>query len=233
MLRFNKFFPSDVLTLVTDKRINFALPKEGEPFTEGQRQFLNTVLAGARCGVVNVRQVHGCRVILGTPQYLKRTAIGRADAVVTNIPRLPIAVRTADCLPVFIFDPKNKAIGVVHAGWKGTKKQVVPAAVKLMRKKFRSRAKDLKVAFGPSIKNCCYQVGKEFKRHFPKDVKMTPEGLCLDLPMVNRRQLVSLGVSAKNILDGGACTFCSGKFFSFRRDGEKAGRMLSVMMLKK
>lgn len=233
MLRFNKFFPPEVLTIVTDKRIDFALPKEGEPFTSGQRQFLNSVLAGARCGVVNVRQVHGRRVVLGSPAYVKRKEISRADAVVTNVPQLPIAVRTADCLPVFIFDPAHKAIGVVHAGWKGTKKEVVPAAVKLMQKKFRSRARDLKVAFGPSIKSCCYQVGKEFKKHFPKDVALTAQGMYLDLPMVNRRQLISLGVPEKNILDGGACTFCSGKFFSYRREGEKAGRMLSVMMLKK
>ena len=218
--------------MISDRHINFALPKTGEPLNSGQKNFLQSFFAEASHKTINVRQVHGRRVVVGSPKYSQKTVVSKADAVVTNIPQLPIAVRTADCLSVFIFDPRHKAIGVAHAGWKGTHKQIVPNAIRMMTKKFGSQAADLKIAFGPSIRACCYQVGREFKRYFPKEIKETPKGLYLNLPLVNKRQLTRLGVKRKNILDESDCTFCNEKFFSFRRQGEKAGRMISAMMLK-
>ncbi len=233
MLKFSNFFPPEVFTLISDRSVNFTLPKAGDhPFGRKQKQFLISRLKKFATKVVNIRQIHGRRIILGTPQYLKRNRIVEADGIVTNVPNLPVAVRTADCLSVFIYDPRHKAIGVVHAGWKGTKKKIISNEVRLMKKKFGSQAADLKVAFGPSIQSCCYQVGQEFKRHFPKEVVKKSDGLYLDLPRVNKLELLGIGVKARNILESDICTFCNNKFFSFRREKERAGRMISIMMLK-
>lgn len=231
MRSFNKFFPPDVMTFTSGRRINFVLPKDGTVFNKQQKNFLQSVLKKSLPRMINIRQIHGRRVILAAPQYLRKNQITEADGAVTNLPNLPLAVRTADCLSAFIFDPPHKAIGLVHAGWKGTRKEIIPNAIRLLIKKFGTRPADLKIAFGPSIRSCCYQVGEEFKRYFPKEVKQTPRGLYLDLPLANKRQLVALGVKSKNILDQEQCTCCSKNFFSYRRDGKKAGRMISVMML--
>src|SRR3989338_1697325 len=228
----SKFFPPEVFACVTNRSINFALPKKGKPFGQKQKRFLSSLFSKTDVPIINVRQVHGRRIVTATPRYLKKGKIVEADGVITNVLNLPIAARTADCLSVFIFDPKKKAIGLVHAGWKGTKKKIVPHAVRLMQRKFGSRLKDLKIAFGPSIRPCCYQVGKDFQKYFPKDVVHKPSGLCLDLPLANQRQLTALGISKKNIFDCELCTFCGPGFFSFRREGEKAGWMISLLMLR-
>jgi len=84
---------------------------------------------------------------------------------------------------------------------------------------------------GPSIRECCYQVGEEFRHYFPAHVKDREGYLYADVTGVNRDQLLQAGVLPENILDSGICTCCNKDYFSFRRDGAKAGRMISLMML--
>ena len=101
-----------------------------------------------------------------------------------------------------------------------------------MRKNFKTNPADLKIAFGPSIKPCCYKVGFEFKKYFPKEIVRRSGSLYLDLNLANRRQLINAGVKKGNIYDCTICTVCNSRFHSYRRDGEKSGRMLSLMMMK-
>jgi len=232
MLHFPNFSPSEVCAFVTDRSVDFARPKEGEPFTGFQKHFLFAQLRKAIETIVTIRQVHGRRVIVVTPRYLRDTKITEADGVITDISDCALTVRTADCLSMFIFDPKHKAIGLVHAGWRGTKKEIIPHAIRLMKEKFDSQPKDLKVAFGPSIRACCYQVGDEFKKYFPQETVQRNTGLYFDLPLANRNQLLRFGVHRKNIFDCELCTCCDKQFFSYRREGEKTGRMISLLMLK-
>lgn len=88
------------------------------------------------------------------------------DGLVTNTPGLLLAVKTADCMPIIIVDPKKHAVGVFHAGWRGTLKRIAEKGVGEMRRWFGSRPQDLKAALGPSIRNCCYNVGEEVRDHF-------------------------------------------------------------------
>ncbi len=231
-LWFNKFFPPEVVALVSDRSINFTLPKKGKPFSRSQEAKVGGLLKHPAAQVINIRQVHGRRIVIATHRYLEKEKIAQADGIITNVLNLPVAVRTADCVSVFIFDPKKRAIGLVHAGWKGTKKQIVPNAITQMQKKFGSKKNDLKIIFGPSIRSCCYQVGEGFKKHFPGEVTQRSSGLYLDLPLVNKNQLAALGVPQKNIYDCALCTFCNHNFFSYRREGERAGRMISLLMLR-
>ena len=158
--------------------------------------------------------------------------VRKADGILTDRTNLPIAVRTADCLPIFVYDPRNRVIGILHAGWKGTRKGIVANALSVMLKKWHTKPSELIVAFGPSIRPCCYEVGKVFKRYFPNEVYKKGEKYFLDTPLVNQRQLLKAGIKKENIYDCGTCTSCSRDFFSYRRQGEQAGRMLSVMMLR-
>lgn len=88
------------------------------------------------------------------------------DGLITATPHLLLAVLTADCLPVIVVDTKNHAVGVFHAGWRGTVKRIVEKGVGEMRRYFGSRPRDLKAAIGPGIHNCCYTVGEEVRAEF-------------------------------------------------------------------
>ena len=145
---------------------------------------------------------------------------------------VPIVIRTADCLPVFIFDQKQRVIGLVHAGWRGSHKRILGSAIERMNNLWDTQVQDIKIVFGQSIKSCCYQVGEEFRGYFPGEIRKKESGLYLDLTLVNGHQALECGVRQENIFDSGICTCCDTRFFSYRREGERAGRMISLMMLK-
>jgi YfiH family protein len=88
------------------------------------------------------------------------------DGLITARPGLLLAIQTADCLPIILVDPKRRAVGVFHAGWRGTLNRIVEKGVGEMRRYFGSRARDLKAAIGPGIHSCCYEVGQEVRDQF-------------------------------------------------------------------
>jgi YfiH family protein len=96
----------------------------------------------------------------------KGEALPAGDGLVTDTPGLLLAVRTADCLPLLIVDPKKRAIGAFHAGWRGTLKRIAEKGVGEMRRWFGSKPEDLRAAIGPCIHSCCYEVGEEVREQF-------------------------------------------------------------------
>lgn len=161
------------------------------------------------------------------------SSIEDTDAFTTNVKEAPLAIFTADCLPVFLYDSENKAIGLVHASWRSSQGNIASKTVRSMRDKFGTMPSDLRVYFGPAIRDCCFQVGAEFKDIFPGHLIVRGDDNYLDLAGVNRKQLLDSGVKDINISDSGLCTCCNeNDFFSFRREGRYCGRMMSVMMLK-
>jgi polyphenol oxidase len=113
--------------------------------------------------LVTLRQVHSDIIHrITTPP--SAPLVG--DGVVTDTPGMVLAIQTADCLPVIVVDPKKHAMGVFHAGWRGTVKRIVEKGVGVMRLHFGSRPRDLHAAIGPGVHNCCYTVGEEVRDHF-------------------------------------------------------------------
>ena len=88
------------------------------------------------------------------------------DGVITNTPGLLLSIQTADCLPILLADPKKRAVGAFHAGWRGTLARVVEKGIGEMRRRFSSNPRDLRAAIGPGIHKCCYQVGPEVREVF-------------------------------------------------------------------
>ena len=113
--------------------------------------------------LVTLRQVHSDIIRFvdspGEPQQA-------GDGLMTATPGLLLAIQTADCLPIILVDPKRRAVGVFHAGWRGTLNRIVEKGVGEMRRYFGSRARDLKAAIGPGIHSCCYEVGQEVRDQF-------------------------------------------------------------------
>lgn len=116
-----------------------------------------------RWPLATVRQVHSDLIhcISAAPKHPLA-----GDGLITRTPGIMLSVLTADCLPVIVVDTRLKAVGVFHAGWRGTLKRIVEKGVGEMRRHFGSRPQDMKAAIGPGIRGCCYEVGPEIKDKF-------------------------------------------------------------------
>jgi len=223
--------PEDFIAFTSDASIDFTPTDFDSPLTDSQRAYLKTKCGVDISQVFWRKQVHGDDILVVGGGVETSKDCPDADAYITNEKNLPIAIRTADCVPVFIFDPLHRVIGWAHAGWKGTHQRIAVKTVQKMQEKYRSQPEGLKVILGPSIRECCYQVGEEFRDYFPSHVKERDGHLYLDVVEANRNQLLQAGVYPENIFDSGICTCCNKDYFSFRRQGAKAGRMISLMML--
>ncbi len=113
--------------------------------------------------LITLRQVHSD--IIGFVDSPTESPLA-GDGLITATPGLLLGIQTADCLPIILVDPKRRAVGVFHAGWRGTLKRIVEKGVGEMRRHFGSRARDLKAAIGPGIHGCCYEVGEEVRAKF-------------------------------------------------------------------
>ena len=160
------------------------------------------------------------------------TSLPETDALITDKKNLPLAIFTADCLSVFLYDPLTPAIGLVHAGWRGCKENISGKTVAYMRQAFQTRPGCLRAGFGPAIRDCCYEVGPDFQNCFPEGLLERGGRTFLDLSAVNRRQLMNAGVLPEHITSADLCTSCRNDLlFSFRREGPGCGRLMSVIML--
>lgn len=220
-----------------DKNMSFAYGDTKDSL-KNRKRFLSRLGIDYR-DLVCAQQVHGSQA-----RYIQETDKGKGalsydtaildtDALITHERNLPLAVFTADCLSVFIYDHRTPSIGLVHAGWRSSRDNIVGKTVKLMQEKFNTEVKDLSVSFGPAIGSCCYTVREDFTDFFPSDLIKRNNHYYLDLVRINKKQLLDLGVKEKNIFDSQICTSCRNEeFFSYRKEGSGCGRMMSVIMLK-
>ena len=215
---------------------------EAENIHENRRRFLNLfdddwLLTGCwQVHGIDVRVVHSPDEaqtkpgVLGDDEY--------CDALVSNTPKVLLAIKTADCVPVLIGDHVTRSFAAVHAGWRGTSSSIVKRAIAKLQKEFQARAEDMRAAIGPAANACCYEVGTEvisvFKERFPTATKLftaTREGHArIDLHQANRDQLIEAGISSDRIHTAPFCTMDRNDlFFSYRREKQKHGRVGRLM----
>lgn len=163
------------------------------------------------------------------------------DALITDEPGLALIVTAADCVPVFLYDPVRRAVGAVHAGWRGTVAGICAQAVAAMERTYGSRPADILAAVGPSIGPCCYEVddvvADPLKAYYgvASTQCLTPvpgkeSKYMLDLWEANRQDLLRAGVRRVQI--SGECTSCGvGRLFSHRAEAGTAGRGAAVIAL--
>ena len=161
------------------------------------------------------------------------SSVAGTDGFITDKKNVPVAILTADCLPVFVYDPERPAIAILHAGWRSTEKNISGEGIRAMQERFGSRPEDLLVGFGPAIRSCCFEVEKDFKSNFPFGLINRDGRIFMDIVLINLKQLLGCGVKEKNISDPKLCTFSENKdFFSFRKEARASGRMISTLMLR-
>lgn len=185
---------------------------------------------------VTTNQVHGALVAAVGPRE-RGSSLDGFDALVTNIPGLPLLLRFADCVPILLFDPVKRAVGVAHSGWRGTVMKITAATVRAMTDAFGTRPHDLIAAIGPSIGPCCYCIGPNVidavRQSFARADRLLSERggkTYLDLWQANVHQLVALGVQQIEL--AGTCTAeHTHDFYSARREQNRTGRFGAIIAL--
>lgn len=195
--------------------------------------------------VATAHQVHSNRVAVVTAQDGGRL-VQATDGLVTETPGLALLLRFADCQPIILYDPIHRALGLVHAGWRGLAQGIARRAVEVMQEAFGTDPADLLAGMGPAIGPCCYTVGDDVASALGYALPdwrkvMTLEadqnrqghpsgaGWRLDLPAANAQQLAAAGVRARRMEQAGLCTAChNDEFFSHRADKGQTGRFAVV-----
>ena len=173
-------------------------------------------------------QVHSDHV-----QLVKKPGMVPAcDALITSQRNLFLTIQTADCFPVFLYDPLVQAVGIVHSGWRSTAKQIVAKTIRFMEAELQAKPERLLAAIGPGVQQACYQVDKKTASYFSDDV-LLPDGsghFKLDVQGAIVSQLHQAGVTEEHIERDKTCTHCAAElYYSYRRDGINSGRMMGVI----
>lgn len=197
--------------------------------------------------VIQPHQTHNDKIVVVDNPNLTREDLEGVDALVTTLEGVAIGVRSADCVPVLLYDPVHRVVAAVHSGWRGTVQWIVAKTIRLLQERFATCPSDLQAIIGPCICNDCFQVGEEVvqafrEAHFPEGIfsyrapgtVATPmeEGHHIDLVEANAWLLSSHGVLSENITRSGICTYRDERFPSARREKNiKCERIINVIRL--
>ncbi len=188
---------------------------------------------------VTTWQVHGADVVMAHAPVPERKWLAKADGVITNQPNVPLVMRFADCVPILYHDPVQQAIGMAHAGWRGTVQGMAQEMVVAMQEAYGSKPQDIVAVIGPSISQVHFQVGEEvvsaIQERYGTDealiVRDANDGTAyVDLWEANKRDLQMVGVEQIEIM--GLCTYAhTEQFYSHRAEKGRTGRFGVVITL--
>lgn len=229
--------------------LNMALHTGDSPADvwENRRLFAEVLQVDAE-RLVTPRQVHGddvhvvCASDVGMGARCYDASVLTVDALLTNMPGIPLMLCFADCVPLLFFDPVRRVAAVAHAGWKGTAAGIGQKTVLRMQESFGSRPQDVLAGIGPSIGACCFEVGEEVAQTFrmafcdkPQILSRSSAGnVTVDLWMANRLQLEAAGLLPEHIDSADVCTKCSAEqFYSYRQAQGKTGRFAAWIALRR
>ena len=196
--------------------------------------------------VIQGHQVHGSKVAIIDRPWMTREELEGYDAFITNLPGVAIGVRTADCVPILLYDPVRRVIAAVHSGWKGTVLKISQGVIDMMEEVFGTDPEDLRAVIGPCIGPDSFQVGEEVAEKFkdagfpmsqiwsfrgPGDGTPMSGGHHIDLFQANEWLLQERGIRPGNIRVDAIDTYRDPTFFSARREGVQCGRNINAIKL--
>lgn len=209
------------------------------------RKHLCTVLDLDFQRLTAASQIHGGDVLrirqddVGRGRDARDTAIPFVDGLITDRVGVPLISLSADCATIMAFDPVRRALGIVHASWRGTLAGAASNLIRRMQQELGCRPHDVRSGIGPSAGPCCYEVGEDLRRVAATrsiDVdRLIPRRngrFYFDLPKTLEDQLIQAGVPRQNIEQSNVCTICDERFFSHRRDGPDTGRFGLICALR-
>lgn len=169
-----------------------------------------------------LKQIHSNKVfdITNIPKNYE------GDGLITNKSNIALVTKSKDCNSIFIIDTKNKIIGNIHSGWKGTLKSIITIAINQMKEKYNSASKDIKIVFNPSIRECCFEVDNDVYDLFIKKYKdksyyqKVGNKYHINLVRIIKDDAKKLGIKEENIIDNNICTLCNRKLFNSHRNND-------------
>ena len=213
---------------------------EYDNFSQKNIKIACSMIGAASSKLVQPNQQHTDNILILESEadlaYLKQEAF---DAVITNMKNIPVLLVFADCIPVLIYDKKQKVLAAVHAGWKGTAKKIVQKALFNMIGFFNSEPQNIVAAIGAGIGQECFEVntdvanqlGLSYKKDYGNIFLENNDKVHVDLKLLNKVQLQELGVEEVDIC--GYCTCCNNDlFYSYRADNRVTGRHGMLAMIK-
>lgn len=187
--------------------------------------------------LTHMKQIHSdiiCQVDAAHNYHTPPTC----DALMTDRPGHPLMVMVADCTPILLFDPKRRVIAAVHAGRAGAFENIAGKTVAKMHDNYGCHSDDIITVLGPAIRACCYEVGEEIRAQadalgYGAAIQQRHERLYLDIHQILVHQLSAAGIRPQHIETLEHCTACeSERFFSYRAEQGKTGRLAGIIMLK-
>lgn len=169
-----------------------------------------------------LKQIHSNKVfdITNIPKNYE------GDGLITNKSNIALVTKSKDCNSIFIIDTKNKIIGNIHSGWKGTLHSIITIAINQMKEKYNSVSKDIKIVFNPSIRECCFEVDNDVYDLFIKKYKdksyyqKVGNKYHINLVRIIKDDAKKLGIKEENIIDNNICTLCNRKLFNSHRNND-------------
>lgn len=159
--------------------------------------------------------------------------VGESDALITNAKNIGLAISSADCAAIFLYDKKENVIAGIHSGWRGTEKKILNKSLSVLHKKFNCKPENIFAYLTPSISQNNYEVDKDVADKFDgKYCKPKGNKFLLDVANVNYEILTGFGIPESNIEKSELCSFDTEYLHSYRRDGKLSGRAFGVIAMK-
>ncbi len=198
---------------------------------DGNRKKFFNQLGFESSDVAFQKQVHGDKITV----IEKSGLCGESDAMITKVSGIALAISTADCTPIFLFDKKQKIIAGIHSGWRSTVKKITSKTIQLLINDFNVDPLDLYAYIGPSISQMNYEVGNEVAEQFDsKYIVLKSHRLYLDVAECNYEMLIEDGIPLENIQLSNLCSYQqSNLLHSYRREGLRSGRALGLIYLRR
>jgi YfiH family protein len=209
--------------------MSYTVGDNSQRVTENRNAFFKNLGLSAE-SVAHQIQVHGNSITF----VEEGGECGESDGMITTKKNLGLAISSADCCAIFIFDPVKKVIAAVHSGWRGTNKNILLNVLQQLSREFNCDFQNLVCYFSPSIFQNNYEVGPEVADQFDSDYLLqNNRKFFLNIPKINYDVLLSFGVCDHNIQISNLCTYeYSTIMNSYRRDGKQSGRALGIIAMR-
>ena len=219
----------DLSDLFRSDKIHAAFSLKTFTHNGNARKLLSSLINLDPNKIVSPQQVHSSEVkVVDVPGKIPFT-----DAIISTSKSVVLSIQVADCIPLYLADPDNNIIGIVHAGWRGIEKGIVANSINKMITLGADNNRII-AYIGPSIQKCCFEIGPEVAKKFPINFQINSsyDRSFLDLQKLTKNILINNSISYNNIISSNECTKCnSDKYFSYRNTGLKSGRMIGIIGL--
>ena len=194
--------------------------------------------------IIKPFQTHSSNVSIVDEKNIN-SSFDNTDGLITNIKGVALVTSLADCQGIILYDRNKNVVGNIHSGWKGTLNKIIVNAVNIFANDYNCDVNDIEVYIYPCIQKCCFEVDEDVKDQFTKhfndiddcilkgDKVDGKQKFYIDTTLINKKELLKLGINQKNIHISSECTKCNSNIYhSYRAKKENSGRNIALVCIK-